>query len=342
VSLEDLKKAVAEDRLALIPTERVLGGDATLSARQIAEQTGLDDEFLRVVWQALGMPRNDLDDVAYTEDDLEPAKRLKQFVDAGLPEDGIREVARVLGEGSSRLADATKSLIGEALIEPGLTELEISQRYAGAAEAMVPMAVRQMEHAYKLHMREQLRSDFLKQTELAEGRLERGEDVAVLFADLVGFTKLGEMLPPEDLRRVAGLLEDMATQATESGVKLVKTIGDAVMLVGKEPAPVVATALNLLDHAAEAGEEIPALRAGLAAGSALQRGGDWYGSPVNTASRVTGIARPGSVLATAPVRDATPDDFSWSAAGRRRLKGVKEPVALYRARRNNGDDADAG
>jgi adenylate cyclase len=318
--------------------ERTLGGDATLSAREIAEKTGLDDEFLRRVWQALGMPRNDLDDVAYTEDDLEAAKLLKQYVDAGLPEDGIREVARVLGEGSSRLADATKSLIAEAFLEAGITELDLSQRYAGAAQMMVPMAVRQMEHAYKLHLREQIRNDFLHQTELATGRLQQSEEVTVLFADLVGFTKLGEVLPPEDLRRVAGLLEDLAGEATESGVRLVKTIGDAVMLVGSRSAPVVATALSLLDRASEAGEEVPPLRAGLAAGSALQRGGDWYGSPVNTASRVTGIAYPGSVLATADVRDATADDFSWSAAGRKRLKGVKDPVALYRARRNNGDE----
>ena len=289
------------------------------------------------MWQALGMPRNEPDEPAYTDDDLEAAQLVKQYVDAGLPEEGIREVARVLGEGSSRLADATKSLIAEAFLEAGATELEAAQRYAGAAQAMVPMAVRQMEHAYKLHLREQIRDDFLNQTELATGRLDQSEDVTVLFADLVGFTKLGEMLPPEELRRVAGRLEELASEAAQQSVRVVKTIGDAVMLVGPQAAPVVTTALELVDQAGEAGDEFPALRAGLAAGSALQRGGDWYGSPVNTASRVTGIARPGSVLATVDVRDATPDEFDWSAAGRKRLKGVKDPVALYRARRGDGD-----
>lgn len=287
------------------------------------------------------MPRNDDDDLAYTDDDVEAAELLKQFVDAGLPEEGIREVARVLGEGMSRLADATKTLVAEAFLEAGDTELGASERYAGAAHAMVPMAIRQMEHAYKVHLREQIRSDFLDQTELASGRIDQSEDVTVLFADLVGFTKLGESLPPEELRHVASWLEELASEAVEPSVRVVKTIGDAVMLVAPEPAPIVATALELVGRASDAGDEYPEVRAGLAAGSALQRGGDWYGSPVNTASRVTGIARPGSVLATGEVRGATREDFRWSPAGRRRLKGVRDPVALYRARRPNGAPDDA-
>ena len=339
MSLEELRQAVAEERLGLLPAERELGGEERYSANQIAEETGLDPEFLRRMWHALGMPRHDDDEVAYGDEDLEAARQLKTFVDVGLPEDGIRQVARVLGAGTSRLADVTKTLVGEALLEAGDTELEVSERYAGAAHAMVPMAANLMEHAYKLHLREQLRSAFLRQTELESGRFDDlSEHVTVLFADLVGFTKLGELLPPDELREVAGQLEDMAVDATEEGVKLVKTIGDAVMLVGEEPPAVVQTGLGLLDRVGDAGDDFPGVRAGLDHGLALQRGGDWYGSPVNTASRVTGIAYPGSVLATAGVRDAAPEEFRWSSAGRKRLKGVKEPVPLYRARRRDGEE----
>ena len=279
------------------------------------------------------MPRNDDDARVNAEEDLEAARHLKAFVDAGLPEDGIREVARVLGDGTARLADSTKSLIAEAFLHAGDTELDVSARYGGAAQAMVPMAVNLMEHAYRLHLREQMRTDFLNQTELQTGRVQQSERVTVLFADLVGFTTLGEMVPPEELREVAGRLEDLASDAVEPGVRLVKTIGDAVMLVSRTPAAAVTTALGLVERAADAGEDFPGVRAGLAAGSALQRGGDWYGSPVNTASRVTGIAKPGSVLATEEVRADAREDFAWSAAGRRRLKGVPEPVRLFRARR---------
>jgi adenylate cyclase len=81
-----------------------------------------------------------------------------------------------------------------------------------------------------------------------------------------------------------------------------------------------------------AAADLPAVRTGIAWGSAIPRSGDLFGHAVNLASRVTGIARPGSVLCTKEVRDAAPD-FDWSFAGRHRLKGVGDSVPLYRARR---------
>jgi class 3 adenylate cyclase len=72
------------------------------------------------------------------------------------------------------------------------------------------------------------------------------------------------------------------------------------------------------------------------------RAGDYYGHSVNIASRVTGVARPGSVLCTEEVRDgAGADGLQWSGAGRHRLKGVRAPVPLYRARLSEpGPDGD--
>jgi adenylate cyclase len=122
-------------------------------------------------------------------------------------------------------------------------------------------------------------------------------------------------------------------------VRLVKTIGDAAMFVSSDPGSLVDVALTLLDSAEQA--ELPALRAGVAVGPALARAGDFYGHAVNVASRVTGAARPGSVLCTKEVRDAARDDFHWSSAGRHKLKGLSSAVPLYRARRPD-DGADAG
>ena len=59
---------------------------------------------------------------------------------------------------------------------------------------------------------------------------------------------------------------------------------------------------------------------------------DVWGDPVNVASRVTGVARAGSVLTTAPVREAAGDEFAWSLAGVRRLKGLPRPLPLFRPR----------
>ena len=81
------------------------------------------------------------------------------------------------------------------------------------------------------------------------------------------------------------------------------------------------------------GEDFPLLRAGLSWGPALQRAGDWYGQPVNLASRITDFARPASVVADQAIRDAAEGDYAWSFAGNRRLKGIKGEVPLSRVRR---------
>jgi adenylate cyclase len=121
-------------------------------------------------------------------------------------------------------------------------------------------------------------------------------------------------------------------------VRLVKTIGDAAMLVSPEPAALVDAALALVDAAEAEGEDFPQLHAGVALGPVVSRGGDWYGHTVNLASRIAAIAYPTSVLCEDAVHDAAPEAFRWSFAGERRLKGVKRPVRLWRARRRASDD----
>jgi adenylate cyclase len=135
----------------------------------------------------------------------------------------------------------------------------------------------------------------------------------------------------EELGGVAGRFGELASEVARPPTRLIKTIGDAAMFVSSEPGPLVETALSFIEAAERA--ELPALRAGIAFGAAAQRAGDYFGHSVNLASRVTGAARPGSVLCTRDVRDAAGDDFDWSSAGRFRFKGVAEPEPLYRARR---------
>jgi adenylate cyclase len=60
--------------------------------------------------------------------------------------------------------------------------------------------------------------------------------------------------------------------------------------------------------------------------------GDYYGRPVNLASRITGVARAGSVVVNAAVREAAGDDFAYTYIGERRLKGIEGRVKLFRAR----------
>jgi adenylate cyclase len=185
----------------------------------------------------------------------------------------------------------------------------------------------------KLHLSKMVQTELISAEEREAGALPGARHVAVAFADLVGFTRLGEAVPPDELGAVAGRLETMVLDLLEPPVRFVKTIGDAVMLVSPAAEPLLETGLSLAERADAEGEDFPQLRVGVAAGEALGRAGDWFGRPVNLASRLTGIARAGSLLATGDVHDLAPDRYRWSQAGIRHIKGVPDAVPLWRARR---------
>jgi adenylate cyclase len=338
VGLDELKAAVAEDRLALLPVERVLGGRYTAS--DIEQRSGLEADIVRRLRGLLGLPIPGEDDRVFSDADAEAAKSLKMFLDAGFGEEEIAEITRVLGESMSRLAATTTGAFVDTFLEPGDTEQDVALRFAGLAQELAPKLAPVLEGAFSAHLREAVRRGILGRAEREIGRVGGSQEMAVCFADLVGFTRLGGEVEPGELGSVAVKLGELATEVAKPPVRLVKTIGDAAMFVSPDPGAVVDVALTLLESAEEA--ELPALRAGVAVGPALARAGDFYGHAVNVASRVTGAARPGSVLCTKDVRDAARDDFHWSSAGRHKLKGLSSPVPLYRPRRpgsDNGSDA---
>jgi adenylate cyclase len=332
-SLEELKEAVSAGRLTLLPVERRLAGQGPrYSAREIAETAELDLEMLLRFRSALGIPIGDPDEHLGSEADLEAARAVKQFLDLGLPEDGMLQVARTIGMGTARIAEANRELIIRTLTQPGDTERDVALRFAAAAEYMLPLAGPTVVYALQAHLLEQIRRDVIGATDLASGALGGTVELTVCFADLVEFTRLGEEIAPEELGMVAGRLEEMATAVAEPPVRLVKTIGDAVMLVSTEPEPMVAAALNLIHAAEQEGQQFPWLRAGLASGPTLPQSGDYYGRAVNLASRLTNVARPGSVVLDEATKEAVGDAFDYSYVGERRLKGLDYRVKLFRAR----------
>jgi adenylate cyclase len=327
-SIAELKAAVDEDRLALLPVERVLGGRYT--ALEIAEHSGVSVELVLRERRAVGFPAADPGDVAWTEDDVTAMRSLKLFLDAGLSEESVIEITRVLGECMSRLASTITATFADTYLKPGDSEGDVATRFAAMAEQLLPPMSPVLAAAFQAHIREAARRGIIGRAELEQGRLQSEEDTVVCFADLVGFTSLGGEIGVDELGTVARTLAELASDAAKPPVRLIKTLGDAAMLVSTDTGALVDAALALV-QAAEAAE-LPALRAGVASGAAINRAGDFYGHSVNLASRVTGAARPGSVLCTQEVRDAAPDAFDWSFAGRFRFKGVAHPLALHRAR----------
>jgi adenylate cyclase len=332
VGLEELRRAVAENRLALLPSELALGGEGRFTLAEVAERSGLDADFFARLWRALGFAVPEPDEAVFTEEDVQAAVGVRRFREAGLPDEGVLEIARLLGQSMARIAAATGRTFAETFLRPGDTERDVAQRYAEETRELEPLLAGAVLHTLRAHELADLRQAVVGSEALRTGRLPGSVEMAVGFADLVGFTKLGQGVAADELGELAERFAAMALEVAEAPVRLVKTIGDAAMLVSPEVDPLIEAALRLVEHAEEAGETFPRVHAGLDCGPVLPRAGDYYGAPVNLASRITDFARPGSVVTSASVREAASGDYEWSAIGRRRLRGVREPVPLFRVR----------
>ncbi len=334
VHRDELREAVREGRLAALSAELLLGGSARSSAREVSARTGIDLDLLLGLRRANGMPVSDPDAPVFNDADLELSRLTAELARSGLTSQQIQDTGRVMASALRPLADAMTAVISELSYAPNLSEAELSARFREQVERFEPFIGPLLEGNIALHLRAAVRDAAIAAAEEASGaQLPGTRRITVAFADLVGFTRLGEELPPEELERVASRLGALTSELLRAPVRLVKTLGDAVMLASPDPAALIDSTLDLVEAADAAGAAFPQLRAGIASGTAVARAGDWYGRPVNLASRLTTLARAGSVLATREVRDADePGRHRWSDAGVRRIRGVPDPVPLYRVR----------
>jgi adenylate cyclase len=333
VSLDELRRSSAAGTIVYLPADRVIGGRERYTAAQVAELTGIDEQFLTRLRRAMGLPVPDDDEAVYSDAEIASVGEIHIARAAGISDEELLDLMRVLGRGLSQVAELLRGVPLKLVLRPGMSEPELAQSYARAAEQLYPLVDPLVSNVLALHMRNATQSTVVTELQRSGGELPGSREVAIAFADLVGFTRLGEEVPPDELGRLAVRLETLASEVAEPPVRLVKTIGDAAMLASPDPDPLVGATLALIEAADAEGEDFPQLRAGAALGAALPRAGDWFGRPVNLASRVTGIARPGSLLADGALHDSTEGAYRWSFAGQRRLKGLREPVKLYRARR---------
>ncbi|MHC9294093.1 adenylate/guanylate cyclase domain-containing protein [Mycobacterium sp. LTG2003] len=320
----------------LLASRRVAGDDGSyVSAREISEQSGIDIELLQRLQRAMGLPAvEDPDAAVLLRADAEAVAFAQRFIELGIDPDQIVLINRVLSEGLSRAAEVMRYAALAAVLEPGATELETAQASEALVAEAAPLLGPMIQDLLFVQLRHAMETEAVNATEREEGvPLPGARLVTIAFADIVGFTRLGEVVPPEDLERLANRLAEAAREVSVPPVRLIKTIGDAVMLVSPNPAALLDAVLALV-AATETDEDFPRLRVGVASGLAVSRAGDWFGSPVNLASRVTGVARPGTVLVAESTREAIGDSdgFTWSFAGARHLKGIKGDVKLFRAR----------
>lgn len=335
VPLAELRRSTAAGSIVYLPADRVIVGAERYTAREVAELSGVEESFLVAARRAMGLPVPEPDEAVYTDAEVESTRMIHVARDAGIADGELLDLLRVLGRGLSQAAEALRALPLKLVLEPGMSESELAYEYAQAAAGLYPLVNPLVANMLALHLKHATQSTVVSALERSGGRLPGSREVSVCFADLVGFTRLGEEVTPDELGRLAVRLEALAAEVAQAPVRLVKTIGDAAMLASPEPEALLGSALDLIEAADAEGEEFPQLRAGAALGQALPRAGDWFGRPVNLASRITSVARPGSLLVEQDLRESASGAWRWSFAGERRLRGIRGPVRLFRARRED-------
>lgn len=329
VTLQELGRAVAQDRLALLPLERVLARDVRIGSSELSRLCGLDLEFVVAVRRALGLPQADADEPVFRKADVEAFRELGSLRrEMRLADDAVLEVLAVAGRSLWKISETALAVVDEAVSGTAADEADLAARYAQAARRLGTVAGPLLEGAMHAQVREGVRGESVTPDEIRSGRIDDTWTVSVCFVDLVGFTQLGHGRPPAEANDLARRLERLATDVARAPVRLVKTMGDGAMLVSTEAGPLLDAALEL--RARSVADTILApVRIGIAHGEAFARGGDWYGATVNLAGRVVDLAEPGTILVTRSARDAVSGRYGWSPARRERVRGVADAVELF-------------
>ena len=147
---------------------------------------------------------------------------------------------------------------------------------------------------------------------------------AVCFCDIVGFTSRSKELEDDELVDWIETFEARSAEiVVDLGGRVIKNIGDEVLLVADDPAAGARIALALVERGADENDPFPAVRAGVAYGDVVTRLGDVFGPTVNIAARLTSLARPGTVLVDDGMRERLGEDptYSWRRLQRASVKG---------------------
>lgn len=308
------------DDLLLHALAQAFVGTPTLSEEELAAGSGVDPELARQLWAAMGFVAVEPRSVAFTRSDLDALAKVSGTLSSRPPEVVVQQT-RVLSSLLARVADVVaESMSGDitALRESGMNDTEVAA--ATIAQTQLVDTSGLIDYLF----RRQLVTSLAHQLTGSRSEERAGEPVAIFFADLVGYTALSQEMGDEELASLVTRFQSIAFEVIGSGGgRVVKTLGDEVMVVCEDPAAAAEMACRLVKLCSE-DEELPPLRVGLAYGPVLAIAGDYFGTTVNLASRLTGIARPGTMLASDTVHEAVPElpGGRWARLRVRRIKGI--------------------
>jgi adenylate cyclase len=290
----------------------LLGGGRQYTRAEVAELSGVPAERATDLWRALGFATQGDDAAVYTDGDVQALRLTNQLIQNGILDPALAtSTARMIGQHMSRLAESQVHMLRDVLAanpELGADERQLAR----LVEHLTPELETLQNYVWRRHLAAYAGRVLAAPDEEIDERRQ-----VVGFADMVGFTSLTRRASENELVSVVEGFEALAAEVVaENHGQVVKMLGDEVLFVADSPTDGAEIALTLIARA-EREDGVPSLRAGLAYGRVLSRFGDVYGSVVNIASRLTSVARPGTVLVDLEMSEALKDESGYLVRPRR-------------------------
>jgi adenylate cyclase len=303
------------------------------SREEAAKDTGLEPALIERIYVTVGFNLDSLERI--TEEDLQFLRYIAAVLAAGFPFVAFLQLLRVYGQAVAQLADAEVRLfhlyVHEPLMRDGVPGMEMAEEMESLAGELLPLASPIMDHVHQRFLSHFVEQDVIghMEADLDEEQLDLGRlRVAIAFADLAGYTRLTEEAGEEQALDAVERFVEAVEHTLPDEARVIKTIGDEVMIVGSDPAALTDWAVGFQELYVER----PLPRIGIHYGQTLYRDGDYYGQAVNQASRVAARAAGGEVLVTRPVVEAAGGHLVFEPIGSVRLKGFATPTELFLAR----------
>jgi adenylate cyclase len=328
-SLRSIREAVQSGRLAFGYIEELFPAPSEpITLEAAAAQTGLEPALIERIFQSIGFSTVE----TLSDDDLAFLGNAARVLRAGFPLIAFLQLTRVYGQAVAQIADAEVRLfhlyVHEPLIRDGVPGMQMAEQMSTLAGQMLPLASPIMDYVHQRFLHHFIEQDVIghMETDAGLGTADLGRlRVAIAFADLAGYTRLTEEEGDEEAVNAVERFLAAVEATLPDDARVIKTIGDEVMVVGTDGAALCdwAVGFQMLY------EYRPLPRIGMHIGEVVYRDGDYYGREVNLAARVAARAAGGEVIVTRPVVDTAGGHLEFERIGEVRLKGFAEPTELF-------------
>jgi adenylate cyclase len=340
IPLEGVAAAIQRGALSLAfldaATYERFAALAAETFRQVSDRTGIPLELLMVIREAIGMAQPSPDD-RLREDEMPIVPFIELQVAQGFRPAAIERLLRVQGDGTRRITEQEAAWWNSEVMEPALAAGKVQEEIGNAdlADRNAPLSEQAVLAMYHAQQARAWTANIIERFEVLmakagiHSRLERLP--AICFLDISGYTRLTQERGDDAAADLSATLARLVKRSSvQHGGRPIKWLGDGVMFYFPDPGRGVRAAFEMVDGLAAAG--LPPVHVGLHAGPVLFQEGDYFGQTVNLTARIADFARPGEVLVSQSVADASQEKvIAFADIGPVELKGVSGTVHLLRA-----------